>query len=329
MRDYSALPDAVAETILFRLPMKLILQCRCVCKSWYSLIKSPNFISTYLRKTLTQNTQMFLHEWDISDKTGCCLLHFHNRDYFHSLLFHLPHNPNCWIQIVGSVNGLICFSIDQGSVNLVVNFVLCNPLIGHFLSIPPPHSSSSSVTIWDVKGFGFDETTLDYKILYINSDWDGFIYSLNSNCWKRIAPVPKNWDMQSNSVVFVNGRFHWFGHGHGSKIRLNMIMVFDVKGEAFDHIPLPKPLAESRYDIVNVMEFGGSSIAVIQQTDCNERFVIHIWMMKEYGSVESWVKLTVGFQNRGFIKRDEVLGFINKDEVLIKFNKISIVIYSA
>ncbi|XP_065872523.1 F-box/kelch-repeat protein At3g06240-like isoform X2 [Euphorbia lathyris] len=325
MLDYLALPDeVVVETILWRLPIKSIMQCRCVCKSWYSLITSPKFISSHLHKTLTKNSQSFLYERDILDKTGSYLLHFYNEDYFRSMLFRLPCNPKCWINIIGSVNGLICFCIYEWSGSLVVNFVLCNPSIGHFLSVPP---SFSSLRGWNVKGFGFDERTQDYKILFISSCWYGFIYSLNSNCWSRIVSVPKNWDKQCNTIVFVNGRFHWFACGHDGNIRLNMIMVFDVKGEAFDHIPLPECLATSglhrfgirEQDRFDIKEFGESSIALIRLTVEAEGFVTHIWMMKEYGLVESWMKLTVRTPRASMMRfREEVIGFINKDEVLIR-----------
>ncbi|XP_065872525.1 F-box protein At5g18160-like isoform X4 [Euphorbia lathyris] len=290
MLDYLALPDeVVVETILWRLPIKSIMQCRCVCKSWYSLITSPKFISSHLHKTLTKNSQSFLYERDILDKTGSYLLHFYNEDYFRSMLFRLPCNPKCWINIIGSVNGLICFCIYEWSGSLVVNFVLCNPSIGHFLSVPP---SFSSLRGWNVKGFGFDERTQDYKILFISS------------CW-----------------------FHWFACGHDGNIRLNMIMVFDVKGEAFDHIPLPECLATSglhrfgirEQDRFDIKEFGESSIALIRLTVEAEGFVTHIWMMKEYGLVESWMKLTVRTPRASMMRfREEVIGFINKDEVLIR-----------
>ncbi|XP_030934680.1 F-box/kelch-repeat protein At3g23880-like isoform X2 [Quercus lobata] len=42
------LPEEIVLEILARLPVKSLLRFRCVCKTWYSYITSPNFISTHL-----------------------------------------------------------------------------------------------------------------------------------------------------------------------------------------------------------------------------------------------------------------------------------------
>ena len=46
MSDY--LPNEVIIDILKRLPADSLIRCRCVCKSWYSLISIPHFITTHL-----------------------------------------------------------------------------------------------------------------------------------------------------------------------------------------------------------------------------------------------------------------------------------------
>lgn len=41
--------DMIVET-LSRLPVKSLMRFKCVCKSWYSLVKDPNFIYKHLEK---------------------------------------------------------------------------------------------------------------------------------------------------------------------------------------------------------------------------------------------------------------------------------------
>ncbi|XP_065862813.1 F-box/kelch-repeat protein At3g23880-like [Euphorbia lathyris] len=308
------LPAEVVESILWRLPVESIIKCRCVCKSWYSLISTANFISNHLRNN--NNTQTVLHQRKIYDKSEGCLLFFDNQNYFRAMLLHLPH-PARLIRIVESCNGLICFSIGRNYVNDndIVKFVVCNPSIAHFLTISLPQYMVCPVAYnWCIFGFGFDERSRDYKILVIRTHGlvgNGIIYSLNSNSWSAItSPIPTKYRATHDNSVFVNGGFHW----SAVERDYNLIMVFDVNGETFGQISLPECLANSEPHNLTVKEFGESSIAVIQQTFMHDNDT-DIWVMKEYGCVESWMKLaSIG---KSWISDARVLGFRNKNEVLI------------
>ncbi|XP_065851086.1 F-box/kelch-repeat protein At3g23880-like [Euphorbia lathyris] len=328
---WDCLPDEVlTEKILSRLPVKSIIQCRCVCKSWFSLITTPIFISNYLRNLnlnlKTQNTQLFLHQRDYYDKTsGSCALLFDNneQDYLRPMLLRLLPDGCIWQHMVGSVNGLICLS----GVNPVLDFILFNPSIGRFLSVPHPPFTTTIYTLSTVMGLGFDESTQDYKILFIVGS-RCFIYSLNSNSWRRLITPPllnsSSSSYRTQSAVFVNGRFHWLAVHHLGQwnFHCDFIMVFDVKTETFHQISLPECLAyfqPHQPGLINarrIMEFGDSSIAAIEPAE----YAAHVWVMKEYGLVESWIKLaTLKLE----FYYSPVLGFRNKDEVLILLNPIS------
>ncbi|KAL3586325.1 hypothetical protein D5086_013192 [Populus alba] len=59
------LPEDVVIEILSRLPVKNLLQFKCVCKSWYATITSPNFISKHLRNYYSK-----------SDDSECLLVQY-------------------------------------------------------------------------------------------------------------------------------------------------------------------------------------------------------------------------------------------------------------
>ncbi|KDP38917.1 hypothetical protein JCGZ_00674 [Jatropha curcas] len=54
------LPEDVIIEILQNLPVKFFIQCTSVCKLWYSLIKTPHFISAQIAKTSTHPTPLLL-----------------------------------------------------------------------------------------------------------------------------------------------------------------------------------------------------------------------------------------------------------------------------
>ncbi|PNX81999.1 F-box/kelch-repeat protein [Trifolium pratense] len=103
------LPFDLISEILCNLPVKLLLQLQCVCKSWKSLISDHNFAKKHLRKStprlMIQRTK----------------LRFPN-----SLK-----NKYCSPSGVCSCDGILCFVADNGS------FVLWNPSIRKFKILPP------------------------------------------------------------------------------------------------------------------------------------------------------------------------------------------------
>lgn len=114
-------PDELVLEILWRLPIGNIIRCRCTCKSWYSLINNPNFISTHHRKTLVSNTQLFLHQGFDRHAIRSSMLFFDNRNHFVCVPLNLP----SLFRVVGSCCGIVCMAnIEYDSF---VEFILCNP----------------------------------------------------------------------------------------------------------------------------------------------------------------------------------------------------------
>jgi len=65
------LPQDVLTDILARLPFKTILQCRCVSKTWYSLISRSTFATHHLNKTTkTKNSDILLFGYCSRESNG-------------------------------------------------------------------------------------------------------------------------------------------------------------------------------------------------------------------------------------------------------------------
>ncbi|KAK7259382.1 hypothetical protein RIF29_24989 [Crotalaria pallida] len=137
--------DLIIE-ILSWLPVKSLLQFRCVCKTWKSLISNPNFVKLHLRRS-ARNPYLFL-------KREAC-----SRETDHTDLCVVPSTLHC---LLSSDSQHDCFKIDQikhdcSQSQIVLEhhdyntyFVVgcCNGLdnkIIHFV-------------IWQMKEFGIDKS---------------------------------------------------------------------------------------------------------------------------------------------------------------------------
>ncbi|KAK9007044.1 hypothetical protein V6N11_019372 [Hibiscus sabdariffa] len=182
--------------------------------------------------------------------------------------------------------------------------------------------------------FGFDSRTNDYKLLIVGvEEKDGswiqpYLFLLNENCWKRVTAFPPNYTFYAVTVAieikvpFVNGAVHWIVYQTRNDGGFsNVILGFDFSVEEFMVINLPESLIGLWPGCLSIMKYGESSIAVILTPlhgDLHE-----LWLMKEYGVVESWTKvlawtLTSPIQSK---RIPRVLGFRKNGEVLLEVDR--------
>ncbi|KDP38912.1 hypothetical protein JCGZ_00669 [Jatropha curcas] len=305
--------DEVILEILSHLPPKCLIKCTIVCKSWYSLIKSPQFISTHLAAVnRNRNRQLVLVRVDCPDQYS---LHFDNKalEKYMSLPGpSIPLIPIEHFEIVGSCNGIVCFS------NMYeLNIILWNPSIRKSLILPQAAFNSRGIV-----GFGFDSSTNDYKVfrMLYGHPFKTELYSLNSGSWKDITEIAPFYKIKGHVTgASVNGALHWVvGDGDKDVGFKSIVMVFDVKDEVFREIMLPECLVKVAAFKLSVIAFAKSSIAVIKEPNGTDPYHSHIWMMKEYGVRNSWEKFTVGKRWKG---RSTVLGFRANGQVLMKFDR--------
>ncbi|KAB5534639.1 hypothetical protein DKX38_017725 [Salix brachista] len=264
MSDF--LPEDLIQEILFKLPIKSLVRCTSLSRTWNSLIKSPAFISKHLQR-------------------------YQKKDYrilrYRILLF--------W-----------------------------NPLIQKYVNIKPgQHRKPNS--LYPFVGFGYDSRANDYKLIRMVNfqtskscseeipEMD--LYSLNEDLWKRIpqtAPLRYYTD-QKFSSAFLNGAVHWIVNWEDQhEVIHNVVLGFDMSDEIFREIALPSRLDNVECSCLSLLVYKESSIAVCQASSGQ----FHIWVMKEYGVVESWTELvlTFGAQGEGIPR---ALG-IRKEELLME-----------
>lgn len=307
MSDY--IPEELLIDIFARLPVKSLIRLRLVCKSWYSLISKPSFITTHLNRTKKSNTtlpqllikcesayqQYYLSCFD--DETFGVKYEELESPFDISVKF---------FDILGSCNGLCLLK-----ASCEVDFFLWNPSIKKILTLPPikvttfsDHSFTDGVAV----GFGFDQNSNDYKVVLIRYLFRSIslryvcqgveLYELSTHSWRSIHGVGcfRYEIFRNTPYVFLNGAVHWVASVR--RLTAFMVVAFDMSGQVFREMALPNRLVRGSPNHVFIgspcemmrVAILGESLAVIQsELDINPR-TFHIWVMEEYGVVESWTK---------------------------------------
>nr|XP_023914983.1 F-box/kelch-repeat protein At3g23880-like [Quercus suber]POF07476.1 f-box/kelch-repeat protein [Quercus suber] len=323
MSDY--LPAEVIEEILLGLPAKSVLRFRSVCKTWYSLISNSRFAKAYLARSNERSSPYFLFGRFGYEKE---IFSLHSNpaidDSSDFIEFDHPYDiGDIWswtsvCKIVGSVNGLICF-VDSHH-NAYEKYFLWNPSVNRSVRLPLVTNLDQSPYVYCL-GFGYHAPTNEYKvvrIMYLDDDSTPLaeIYALNTREWHRFTfPPSASFIVQQATVsVSMNGALHWLAQNFMQDTYHNFILSFDLGDEIVYHeIPVPKVL-EIEGDQYSLE---GGQIAML-----NGLLALHgghaekydVWVMKEYGVVESWTKL---YSFDFSVKLGRVIGFKKNGEVLI------------
>ncbi|XP_065632139.1 F-box/kelch-repeat protein At3g23880-like isoform X2 [Quercus suber] len=232
-------------------------------------------------------------------------------------------------QLVGSANGLFCLYDEN-------RFILWNPCIRKYIILPNP---SVTGLFPCYLAFGFDSKTIDYKVVKIayqsvDIGYEGAkpplveVYSVSEGSWRvtsagdsyppRIAI--RNWHPQGanlNGAVYF-AAIDWGDAGFVASDwgdASSIVLSFDLGDEVFRVISLPN--GKFGLDIhILTSEFKGLlSLICYESRHMGEQYSCSIWVMKEYGIVDSWTKqFTIELNMIHW----EVLGFWKNDHVLVQ-----------
>ncbi|KAM7497898.1 hypothetical protein LguiA_022312 [Lonicera macranthoides] len=296
MSDYLLPSELWIEEILTRLPVKTLLRCTSVCKSWYSLITSPNFITLHLNRTTSnKNTRLLVRNYNDIDHYS---VHADDEtfDKCEKLNFTLR-SRNRYFNVIGTCNGLVCLSDDAGGYYDIM--ILWNPSIRKSVDLPYPNVRfQSHGPFQHTLGFGFNPVTNDYnvvRVVYLQKDGPGWghkfppeveLYELSTGSWRNVSAGDFSYVIQEQTPqVVLNSIVHWAGHtrkkGH------NLVVSFDLKNETFGVMRVP-PKAKKEWN-VRVMLFG-ESLSLIDERISTNQCYCYIWVMKEYGVENSWTR---------------------------------------
>ena len=296
--EMSELPPLIIMDIFSRLPITTILQCKCVCKTWFNIISDPYFTKLHHARApvslILQASGNFFSRWYVLALEG-----WDKHDSFVPLK-QLPREIGHLgeaLQFETWCNGLLCISAYCPK-NSVTNYVL-NVITGEYMSLPKPEPKSDGFKR-TIRGFGFSQATNRFKVIQeIYEDRRPLtthqhhhtsqleVYTLGTENWRNIGDLPSPFakpDYQKNSCAFLNGALHWLVQPDNNS---TFIFHFDVENEQLKPFPGPPVQDFSQVEKMNLGVSGGFLyLSENLLTSCS----VEIWVMKDYGIKKSWTK---------------------------------------
>ena len=213
LQQKNHVPHDILLNILTRLPVKSLLRFRCICKSYYSSITTPNFfdlttpnfISSHINNTNNNKDHGYLiHMPWITSLRQICTVTF---DRTFDRIFDIGTSfdfPSGRAKIVGSYNGLLCLADIESTTTSSNVLYLWNPSVRKFKRLPKSCLGQlDSVTL----GFAYHSENNDYKVVRISISHSVLpseieVYTLSSDSWRRIE-MP----LRSNIKFYANNYF--------------------------------------------------------------------------------------------------------------------------
>lgn len=312
--NLECLPQEIALDIISRLHIKSIIQFRFVCRSWYKLSFDLDLINLQLSRALENNNISLIFHCDFPLNNQLYFVEFSDQDHDKDILrkIHTPFSDAMpEFRVVSSCNGLLCLSNSLFHDGPYVY----NPFTGDYKVLPKSTEFQDQEV---VLGFGIHPDTNEYRVIRIVYYWNMYeicprmcrrfrrnfprsevsVFCQGSENWRFIvADIPYRLD-QSSGGVLVNGRLHWVSvSGKNQSRRARILVSFDLSDELFTEVPLP----ESENFIIRltccpVVLRGCLCLVSPSMTNSTRNYGCwDIWMMKEYGTKESWEKVfTIG-----------------------------------
>ncbi|KAG2333859.1 hypothetical protein Bca52824_005039 [Brassica carinata] len=283
------LPMDIVNDVFLRLPATTLIRCRVVSKPCFSLIDSPDFVASHLKRTLeTEEHLMILLQSDRILRTVYLDAPDKLSDVDH------PLQTGGFTEVFGSVNGLI--GLTKSPVDLSTKTHSTSNI--HRLPIEPIEFPEHSIIRQYVfYGLGHDSVSDDYKVVRMvqckHKDGDGSypfeikVFSLKSNRWKRIHLRSEvqilfshffyNLTYRSGNGVLASNSLHWILPRSEGYIDFNTIIRFDLASEDLGVLSFPENLYYEDYMDIGVLD---GCLCLMCYGDFSH---VDVWILREYG----------------------------------------------
>ncbi|KAL5756904.1 hypothetical protein ACOSQ2_021650 [Xanthoceras sorbifolium] len=280
--------DLIIE-ILSRLPVKSLMRFKCVCKSWYTLVKNPYLISKHFKDYNDDNTHLLTY-----DRNGGRINLFTGKTFADLSWIYLDHHMFNIEQIKGPFNGIFCLFQNYESI------ILWNPAIRELRKLRNCLRSSFQCATYHCNvGFGLDPVCNDYKLVLIRSveDYERFqheyldvwLYNLRFDFWTQIE-IDKLRDyclLKWQDSTYLSGVCYWLAI-RDRNLQKMCVISFNLSNEVFEEIQ--GPFSNHRFDKF-VLGLYNNSLSLMHSVYRTSSICFDLWVMNG----RCWTKqLTVG-----------------------------------
>ncbi|VFQ87314.1 unnamed protein product [Cuscuta campestris] len=184
-------------------------------------------------------------------------------------------------------NEVVCFQSDAWDDYFIVNF-----FSGQLVKLQNMHQVVSESLYELGCEVGCCPVSGQFKVLFLFRDDTNKtmakIQTLGNGEWRSVGNAPVSVLYEDN--CFLNGSSHWRGD--------NCVWSFHFGKEEFSQIPLPDDIISAAHKKKKQLNAFGTCLClgIFDSCLCLSGFIgsvsvgVHIWVMKEYGVKESWVK---------------------------------------
>ncbi|PON46503.1 F-box domain containing protein [Parasponia andersonii] len=327
---FETLPWEIISDILSKLPISSLVQFKYVCRAWRLIGQDPNLLQLYGSRTAEENPCLVFH-FDSPIRNQLYFVDFHGNCYRDEkqsqvLVVRKIQTPFCSsmpeYDVVGSCNGLLCLSDSLYNDSLYIY----NPFMRDYRELPKTNRYPDQEVVF---GFGFSPVTKEYKVvkvIYCYRDGNkGFfrhrsrsstqsevqVFTLGSSRWRSLGKVSHY--LHHWPAVLVQGGLHWMTCRPRYRTGRNVV-AFDLDAEEFREVSKPDAFGLRRCDYHLATVRGCLSAAFYISYGKME-----IWVMKEYGVKESWVKeFVIGSYTPKAIKQEVNKYSINVSKFFVK-----------
>ncbi|TMW86035.1 hypothetical protein EJD97_022039 [Solanum chilense] len=307
-RSVKKLPQDVVICVLLRLPVKSLLRFKCISKILYDLILSNTFCKLHLKHTTTTKDEfiLFIRTFIEEPEQFRSIVSFFSGDDNDNLITLFPDLDMSYLTstsdtifnvLIGPCNGLIVLT-DSFII------VLLNPTTRKYFVVPPSPFGYPIGYYRNIEGigFGFDSIANDYKISRLSDYyWDPptdnrgprdskcEIYDLSIDSWRELDVVFPVIYYSPFSELFYKEAIHWFTIKNDF-----VILCFDISTEIFRTMEMPDACTTQAAPCY-ALSFLDEFLMLIcypyslRSSDYTED-PLDIWLLKEYGESDSWIK---------------------------------------